>query len=658
MADSRAVAHGVTQPLFPFLLVLGLLDLAFVQATEVVSWRGLLPLWLLTAVAPWLRGLQRHRVFRVAWNGTVLVVFGLLCHHALTTGLLHMLEDGLLLAILCQVHLLHNVGARQRPDLVFFNSLLIAFITSFFVTDLQWSVLFVLHAFALIAALQANTTIAAVAPDAARALRRMVIGDSVRRTLLVGLVTTAVFVLLPRDFQRRGWLETTTLLQSRHEVELADRIVLGGERSAARSDALVLRVVPAAGEEVPPSHWRAMVFTGFDGTTWLPPRNGARAPAATGDAPWRLRSDGTFLRSTGATQRALAVQQFGARQSGLLLPLTASVVRCDPPGALLQAGSHGLLQAPPEVLESASPLQFAVRTQAMPKPSPVERGELARCTQLPPNLPRALAALAAQFDRQLPKGVATLPRAEHAAAWLRSQRRYQLPGQPGFARSFTDFLLGTGAGHCEYFAAALALVLRVQGVPCRMVGGFLVQEFDAATGAWLARAKHAHAWVEVFADDGRWHEIDPTPSAQDGPLALDGGSLFGGMLERCEAMWQAVVGFDAAARRRWLAAVYDLPQGSLRWLRTHPLAAAGLLVLALGGIVARRVGRRATVRAVRELERAAAAAGLRLLPGETPRELLARAQRSAVPAPGLARLTNAAMAHEAARYARTLGVSP
>ena len=65
----------------------------------------------------------------------------LLVHHATTTGLLHMLEDGLMLAILCQVHLLNNIGQRQRPDLTFFNSFLIVFVTSFFAPDLWWSIL-------------------------------------------------------------------------------------------------------------------------------------------------------------------------------------------------------------------------------------------------------------------------------------------------------------------------------------------------------------------------------------------------------------------------------------------------------------------------------------------------------------------------------------
>src|SRR5690606_31665075 len=103
--------------LHPFLLLLTLLDLAFVHATDVVSGATLAPLWVFAAASGRLRRLQRFVTYRVLWNSGVLLVFALLVQHATTTGLLHMLEDGLLLAVLCQVHLLNNVGERQRPDL-------------------------------------------------------------------------------------------------------------------------------------------------------------------------------------------------------------------------------------------------------------------------------------------------------------------------------------------------------------------------------------------------------------------------------------------------------------------------------------------------------------------------------------------------------------
>ena len=61
---------------------------------------------------------------------------------ALTSGAAHLLEDGLLLATLAQVHLLNNVGRLQKPDILFFNSFLIAIVTSFLSVDVGYSIVF------------------------------------------------------------------------------------------------------------------------------------------------------------------------------------------------------------------------------------------------------------------------------------------------------------------------------------------------------------------------------------------------------------------------------------------------------------------------------------------------------------------------------------
>lgn len=647
--------RGGGDHLLPFLLVLALLDLGFVQATEVVSLRGLLPLWILTAAAPWLRRLQHRRLFRIGWNGTVLLVFAMLCRHAFTTGLLHMLEDGLLLAILCQVHLLHNVGARQRPDLVFFNSLLIAFVTSFFVTDLQWSLLFALHALALVAALQANLLLQ---PHAAQrnAIRwRWLWIGSARHTAVIGALTAIGFVCWPRDFHRQGWLETNALLPTHRTVELADRIELGDQRPATRSDELALRVIGGADRPPPPSHWRSAVFTLFDGITWHPPAPRGGDQIATGDPRWRQRPDGQWSSSTAATLGCWTVQQFASRQRGLLLPLGAAAVRSDTGGLQLDARPHGLLGTM-AAADLPIPLLFTVRCLAQPQPTPLGREERNRCLQLPARLPEPVAAIVAAQAQHSDAPVRE--RVAQAAAWLRQERRYELPGQPGFARTFTDFLRGAGAGHCEYFAAALALVLRAQDIPCRMVGGFLLQEFDPSSGSWLARAKHAHAWVEFYGDDDCWHTIDATPAQRAAELLHEGPGLLTALRQRGEAAWQTVLGFDGSQREQWLAAIASLPWVVAHGLATLPGIAGALLLLAGLAWWSWRRRHPPTLPAIRALERAVAAAGLRLEPGETPRELAMRANTLGLTAAQRAHIAMAAAAHEATRYARGTGVPP
>lgn len=74
-----------------------------------------------------------------------------------------------------------------------------------------------------------------------------------------------------------------------------------------------------------------------------------------------------------------------------------------------------------------------------------------------------------------------------------------------------DFLFNRKEGHCEYFASAMALMLRSVGVPSRLVSGFKGGEQSAITGAFVVQDRHAHAWVEAWVA-GRWITCDPTPA--------------------------------------------------------------------------------------------------------------------------------------------------
>ena len=103
-------------------------------------------------------------------------------------------------------------------------------------------------------------------------------------------------------------------------------------------------------------------------------------------------------------------------------------------------------------------------------------------------------------------------------------------------RNFTvdpieDFVSNHHTGHCEYFASALTLMLRSQGIPARTLVGYKGGEFNYVGNYYVVRQRDAHAWVEAYltAEEipedgpypeerhagGGWLRLDPTPSSDE-----------------------------------------------------------------------------------------------------------------------------------------------
>ncbi|MEM7587563.1 MAG: DUF3488 and transglutaminase-like domain-containing protein [Acidobacteriota bacterium] len=74
-----------------------------------------------------------------------------------------------------------------------------------------------------------------------------------------------------------------------------------------------------------------------------------------------------------------------------------------------------------------------------------------------------------------------------------------------------DFLFVYRSGHCEFFASAMVLMLRSQGIPARFVTGFLGAELNPIEGYFVVRQQNAHAWVEAYTEERGWQIYDPTP---------------------------------------------------------------------------------------------------------------------------------------------------
>jgi len=111
--------------------------------------------------------------------------------------------------------------------------------------------------------------------------------------------------------------------------------------------------------------------------------------------------------------------------------------------------------------------------------------------------------------------------ARRATAWLQQRHAYALSVRlpRGEGDDIVRWLGSNEPGHCEYFAAGLAVLCRQAGFPARIVAGFRGGTLNPYEHYFTVRNSDAHAWVEVFDGTGNWLRFDPTPRADGKPAA-------------------------------------------------------------------------------------------------------------------------------------------
>jgi hypothetical protein len=127
-----------------------------------------------------------------------------------------------------------------------------------------------------------------------------------------------------------------------------------------------------------------------------------------------------------------------------------------------------------------------------------------------------------------------------------------------------DFVVRNQRGHCEYFASALALMLRSQNIPARIVLGFRGGEWNSVGSFYDVRQLHAHAWVEAYLEPdqipeaelppgprpnrGAWLILDPTPMVNLGGTFGEGSLLsnVADLADYVQLLWNTyVIGLNA-----------------------------------------------------------------------------------------------------------------
>ncbi|MGC8467555.1 MAG: transglutaminaseTgpA domain-containing protein [Acidithiobacillus sp.] len=180
---------------------------------------------------------------------------------------------------------------------------------------------------------------------------------------------------------------------------------------------------------------------------------------------------------------------------------------------------------------SQEPLRYTALANPAGEFSPLPASLRAAALQLPAKIDPQVVDLA----RRLRGGDSQASVANILHWFASSGFRYSLKTPAAYpeGQSLSDFLLRTHEGYCEYYAAGLALLLRLDGVPARVVVGYRGGEFNPVGGFYVVRQSMAHAWVQAWLPGRGWVRLDATPAAPgstttDSAAAGQGAVLSGG----------------------------------------------------------------------------------------------------------------------------------
>jgi transglutaminase-like putative cysteine protease len=211
-----------------------------------------------------------------------------------------------------------------------------------------------------------------------------------------------------------------------------------------------------------------------------------------------------------------------------------------------------------------------------------------RSLNLPAGVYSGVRALARRLASDSPSPYGDV---EAVLDYLQHGYTYTLNPPGGGTYPLVDFLLHTRRGYCQQFAGAMALLLRMDGVPARVAVGFLPGQRQPGTHTYVVADHDAHAWVEVWFPSFGWVTFDPTPgtatAAGTSPVATTPASTPAAKSAASATAGRSTrTAVHAAPSRGRLAGGRSPAAGRRPAGRRGAVATVGLLGLALGLVLA------------------------------------------------------------------------
>ena len=427
------------------------------------------------------------------------------------------------------------------------------------------------------------------------AIEKALMTSTVALALGIVALASVLFFVIPRF--RTGYL--TGLGADRENITgFSETVNLGDIKKILRSNAVVMRIVVEGDpQRFVGVKWRGMALTSFDGKRWyndnteqsvLQPayitqgreRHFALVPA---EGPGAMRRPVEYrVVLSPVSTNVLFVAARARRLSARIRYLNVDQTRS------LHNPQHGYSPFSYTVVSDIGmPSPAALRADANPIPTELRLLYL----RVPDKLDPRIAELARQVTSSATNDY---DRADAIQKYLRDNYGYSLnppsiqPDDP-----VGSFLFRSKEGYCEYFAAAMVLMLRTINVPARIVNGFQTGSYNRLGGDFIVRARDAHSWVEVYFPGYGWFPFDPTPPDPNPIVGGDWGAL-DDYYDAANLFWNEwIINYDFAhqiqlarqfdqttrrAQQNYRRRMHDFREGLIRkaeilegWLLSHKL---------------------------------------------------------------------------------------
>ncbi|PYX09577.1 MAG: hypothetical protein DMG88_05575 [Acidobacteria bacterium] len=371
--------------------------------------------------------------------------------------------------------------------------------------------------------------------------------------LFILLGAAGIFFLLPRI--SAGYLSAYAP-GGELATGFSDRVQLGQIGQIQQSRAVVMHIrIDGDDRGRFDLKWRGGTFSYFDGKSWLNPEKN----------PPVIRSQDGRFELAHPQGKALRQATKPIHYQVLMEPMGTNVFFLAPVAQALQGGYRTIAidhsggvsdldaERPVARYEAASDISTPDAEQLLSTTEEYPSDVVQNYLQLPaldPRIPQLAQQITGVSDKEY-------DRATTIENYLRTKYGYtlQLPSRPQ-PDPLANFLFERKQGHCEYFASAMAVMLRTLRIPARVATGFRGGEFNDVSSQYLIRASDAHAWVEVYFSGYGWVEFDPTPAGSAlVPTGWDRAMLY---MDAMASFWREwIVNYDLGHQQTLALAARD-----------------------------------------------------------------------------------------------------